>query len=123
MPVREPRLGALLRYSPFAISFCVTSVFFINFCNLIYRCGCRSLWAGADIACNIHVEHGHHCPWCSHGNAGYAIEMGLICVPQLLVSMTGWSWKVRTLAALAMFPVAGLGVALMFGWIDSYWAP
>ena len=35
-----------------------TSVFFIDFCNLVYQCGCRSLWAGADAACNIHTHGG-----------------------------------------------------------------
>lgn len=111
------------RFSPFAISFTLTSLFFINFCNLIYRCGCRSLWAGADIACNIHASHGHHCPWCSHSNAGYAVEMALICLPQLAVSLTRWSWPVRALAAVAMFPLAGSATALIFGWADSYWRP
>ncbi len=113
----------LVRYSPFAISFAVTCLFFINFCNLIFQCGCRSLWAGADVACNIHAASGHHCPWCSHGVAGYAIEMILMCAPQLAISLARWTWLTRTLAAVAAFPVAGSGIALMFGWIDSYWAP
>jgi hypothetical protein len=58
------------RFSPFAISFTLTSLFFINLCNLIFRCGCRSLWAGAAVACNIHAQQRHHCPWCSHGTGG-----------------------------------------------------
>ena len=111
------------RLSPFAISFSITSLFFINFCNLIFRCGCKSLWAGADAACNIHAQHGHHCPWCSHGTAGYAVVMILICLPQLAVSLLKRSWLVRTAIAVALFPLAGSGIALMFGWIDSYWSP
>lgn len=110
------------KYSPFAISFSITSLFFINLCNLIFRCGCRSLWNGADAACNIHAAHGHHCPWCSHGIAGYAIVFILMCIPQLAVSLTRWSFAVRLTAAIALFPLAGSGIALMFGWIDSYWA-
>src|SRR5437588_537834 len=113
----------LRRISPFLLSFSITSAFFINLCNAIFRCGCRSLWAGADIACNVHAEHGHHCPWCSHGNTGYAIAFILICIPQLAISLTRWSWPARALLATAMFPAAGLGIALMFGWIDSYWTP
>jgi hypothetical protein len=112
------------RISPFLISFAVTSLFFINLCDWIFQCGCRSLWAGADIACNIHAAHGHHCPWCSHGHWGHALIMTMICAPQLAVAMlTKWSWPMRTIVALGMFPAIGLLVALGFGWADSYWTP
>jgi len=113
----------LVKLSPFAISFTVTSLFFINLCNAIFRCGCRSLWAGADVACNIHAQHGPHCPWCSHGTAGYAIVFVLMLLPQLAVTLTRWSWPLRTIAALALFPITGSGIALMSGWIYSYWTP
>ena len=111
------------RFGPFAISFAATCVFFIDFCNAVFKCGCRSLWNGAAAACNIHATHGHHCPWCSHGTAGYAIVMILLCAPQLAASMARWSFLARTGAAVAAFPVFGLGIALIFGWIDSYWTP
>jgi hypothetical protein len=110
------------KIGPFLISFAVTSTFFINFCAWIFQCGCRSLWAGADIACNIHAQHGRHCPWCSHGYAGEAVIMALMCAPQLAVSVwTRWSWPVRTLAALALFPASGTIAAVAFGWLDGYW--
>jgi hypothetical protein len=111
------------RISPFLISFAVTSIFFFNFCNLIFGCGCRALWAGADAACNIHAMHGRHCPWCSHGYAGYAIVMTLITGPQLAIALlTRWSWLQRTAACLALFPLAGGAVAVLFGWLDKYWS-
>ncbi len=112
------------RISPFLVSFALTSTFFINFCAWIFQCGCRALWAGADVACNIHAQHGKHCPWCSHGHAGQAMIVVLLSVPQLAVSFgTHWSWPVRTLAAVALFPMAGLVVALAFGLADGYWSP
>ncbi|PYT14291.1 MAG: hypothetical protein DMG59_17730 [Acidobacteria bacterium] len=114
------RLAA--RLSPFLISFAVTCTFYINLCAWIFKCGCRSLWAGADAACNIHALHGKHCPWCSHGQAGYAIVMVLLCAPQLAVSLwPRWSWPVRIAAAVALFPAIGAVVALAFGWLDGYW--
>jgi hypothetical protein len=110
------------RYSPFLISFAVTCAFFINFCALIFQCGCHSLWAGADATCNIHAQHGRHCPWCSHGYPGYAAEIILLSAPQLLISLRStWSWTARTLGAVALFPTAGIVVALAFGLWDGYW--
>jgi hypothetical protein len=112
------------RISPFLISFAVTCTFFINFCSWIFQCGCRSLWAGAAMACNIHAAHGHHCPWCSHGHLGEAVVMIGMCAPQFAVTMfTRWSWPARTAAALAIFPICGSVIALIFGGIDSYWTP
>jgi hypothetical protein len=114
----------LPRLSPFLISFAVTCAFFIDLCAWIFQCGCHALWAGADLACNIHAQHGRHCPWCSHGRTGYAIAMTLVCLPQLAVSLrSGWSWPIRTMVATAIFPAAGLVVALLFGWMDGYWVP
>ena len=115
------------RISPFLISFAVTSVFFLNFCNWIFGCGCRALWAGADALCNIHAQHGRHCPWCSHGYAGYAIEMTLITGPQLAVALATsnsprWGWLQRTAVCVALFPAAGAATALLLGWIDKYWS-
>lgn len=112
------------RLSPFLISFAVTCTFFINFCAWIFQCGCRALWAGADAACNIHAQHGRHCPWCSHGQMGYALVMILLCLPQLAVSLhSRWTWTVRAIVATALFPAAGLVVALLFGWVEGYWRP
>jgi hypothetical protein len=112
------------KVSPFLISFAVTCTFFINFCSWIFQCGCRSLWAGAEMACNIHAAHGHHCPWCSHGHFGEAVVMIGMCAPQFAVAkFTRWNWPARTAAALAMFPIGGSVIALIFGGIDSYWTP
>jgi hypothetical protein len=48
--------------------------------------------------------------------------MILMCLPQLWVSLRArLSWPVRTIIAIAMFPAAGLFVALWYGWADGYW--
>jgi hypothetical protein len=110
------------RISPFLIAFAVTCAFFIDFCAWISQCGCRSLWRGADAACNVHAMVGHHCPWCSHGHLGQAIVMLLISAPQLAVAwLPKWGWGLRTAVAVAMFPVVGGVVAIGFGWVDGYW--
>ena len=107
---------------PFAISVTLTSLFFIDFCAWVFRCGCHSLWAGADAACNIHAMHGRHCPWCAHGTAGYAVVVALVCAPQLAVSMSSrWGLAARTISAIALFPVTAWTVALVFGWFSGYW--
>ena len=113
----------LTKWSPFAISFVVDCVFFINLCSWIFKCGCRSLWAGADMACNIHMAHAKHCPFCAHGSIGQAAVMIAIIAPQLFLSlrMRG-AWPVRLLAALAMFPLVEGFAALVLGLSDGYWA-
>jgi hypothetical protein len=109
------------RIAPFLISFAVTCVFFIDFCAWVFGCGCTHLWAGADVACNIHAAHGHHCPWCSHGYAGYAIAMAAMCAPQFAIAMfSRWNFAARTLAAVALFPIAGYITARIFAWADLY---
>ena len=113
------RLG---RLTPFAVSFPVTCAFFINLCAWMFSCGCHSLWAGADAMCNIHAAAGRHCPWCSHGTTGYVVAMVVMSAPQLAVSQFApWRWTLRTAAAVALFPLAGVLFALLSGWYDGYW--
>ncbi len=113
----------LSRWSPFLLALVADGVFFINLCSWIFKCGCVSLWAGADMACNIHMAHARHCPFCSHGWEGQAVVLIAMIVPQLLVSIgTPWRWAVRALAALALFPLIEGLAALAFGWSDGYWA-
>jgi hypothetical protein len=50
--------------------------------------------------------------------------MALMTAPQLAVTLfSRWNWPVRTLLAVAMFPVSGLAIAWAFGVIDGYWKP
>jgi hypothetical protein len=110
------------RLVPFAVSFAVTCLFFIDICDLIFGCGCRSLWLGADAMCNVHMPASRHCPFCSRGVAGYAAIMTLVSAPQLAVSMwPGWSRAARIVVCLVLFPAAMLVVGLVAGSYDGYW--
>lgn len=120
------RAGArfwLVSAAIFAASATVTCTFYINFCSLVFRCGCQSLWAGAAMACNIHAAHGKHCPWCSHGKLGYGVVLAFMLIPQLVASTRGGWWLWRLSAALLMFPIAGGVAALAIGMWDGYWSP
>jgi hypothetical protein len=114
-PVKE-------RLLPFAISFAVTCLFFINVCDWIFDCGCHSLWAGADAMCNVHLANSRHCPICSRGIAGYIGIMAVVTAPQLAASV--WlpsSRLVRILLCLLLFPLGMLAVGLLAGTLDGYW--
>ncbi len=106
-----------------AVSVAVTSVFIIDFCNWIYECGCRSLWAGGSAHCNIHMAGTKHCPWCAIGTGGFATIFAAIAAVQGVVSFvpSRWPWPARLVAALAAFPAAGLVLALGVGWWKGYW--
>jgi len=104
----------------FLLSATVTSVFFINFCALMFQCGCHSLWAGADAMCNVHREGVHHCPWCAHNPAFAYLAM---IVPQGLISFwpSRFSWKARLAGALTAFPAFGAIAAFIYGSASGYW--
>jgi len=106
----------------FAVSATLTNVFYINFCNFVFQCGCKSLWAGAAMACNIHAAHGRHCPWCAHEKAGYAV-LALMLLPQILISLqSSRSPWIRLAAAIVAFPAVGGVAALALGLWDGYWS-
>jgi hypothetical protein len=103
------------------VSVAVTCAFFINYCDLIYQCGCRSLWNGAAAHCNIH--HGpKHCPWCSIGNGAYLV-MAFMAAVQIGVSFwpSPWPWWTRLALALITFPIAGLIPGITLGLWQGYW--
>ena len=107
----------------FGASATVTSVFFINFCATIFRCGCVSLWSGADAHCNIHAAGSHHCPWCAHGQLASAIPWALIVVVQAAISFWPRAMHpgVRLASAVTAFPTAGAVIAVAYGLSTGYW--
>jgi hypothetical protein len=110
------------RLLPFAVSFTLTCLFFINICDWIFGCGCRSLWAGADVMCNVHLAGSRHCPFCSHGVAGYAAVMSALSAPQFAVSVwSGWGRAARIAACLLLIPAAMLAVGVIAGFYEGYW--
>jgi hypothetical protein len=74
------------------------------------------------MACNIHMAHGKHCPFCAHGGPGQALVMIAIIAPQVLITLRAWSWPIRALTALAMFPLVEGCSALVLGLFDGYWS-
>ena len=115
MPVWQRGLIALLAVA-------VTCALFINYCNLVYQCGCTYLWAGGADHCNIH--HGpKHCPWCQLGTNGQMLVWLSMVVPQAIVSF--WlgpqGFLKRLIAALLTFPIAGLVPAIGLGLWKGYW--
>ncbi|MGH9719414.1 MAG: hypothetical protein ACRD8O_04330 [Bryobacteraceae bacterium] len=104
----------------FAIAAAISGAFFINFCALVFQCGCHSIWNGGAVACNIHNATGRHCPWCIHGSIPALIA---IILPQLAISFwpSSWGFVTRLAAAIAAFPVFGGVAALAYGLWWGYW--
>jgi hypothetical protein len=108
----------------FLVSAALTCAFFINLCDAVFRCGCRSWWAGAAQHCNIHTPGARHCPWCSFGTGGAAVIVGVILGCQLALSLRPRRWPaaVRLTLAVFAFPVVGTALALLSGWLTGYWS-
>lgn len=103
------------------LSASATGLFIIDFCNLIYRCGCRSWWAGAAAACNVHQHAGHRCPFCAYGLEPFLALALLIVSVQAWLSFRGGPWPAKLLLALAAFPVIGTLEAIALGLFSGYW--
>ena len=116
-------MTARARIALFTASAAVTSVFFIDFCSLVYACGCRSLWAGADAACNVHIHGVKHCPWCSIGRAGSLGVWATIITSQAVAcfGLAGLSPPARCISAFAAFPLTGGVLAFLAGAWLGYW--
>lgn len=99
-----------------------SGVFFIDLCDAVFGCGCRSLWNGAAEACNIHLADGRHCPWCLYPRGG-AIAFSSV----LFAQATAIFWPTRLgiwarlAIAMAALPLVGGAVALLQGLLWGYW--
>ena len=110
------------RLAVFAAAATAASLFFIDFCNLVFQCGCRSLWAGAADHCNIHMAGAPHCPWCSSAVLGDTAFAAILVAQAVVAFWPGsWSWMMRLLAAIAAFPIVGAVAAVISGWMSGYW--
>lgn len=120
--VRNRGTGARIGLALAAVA--VTSIFFINLCDWIYECGCRSIWSGAAAHCNIHTAGAKHCPWCSIGTLGagavWAAIAGVQCWVALRSGITNW---IRRCAyTLAAFPIVGWLLGIAIGLATGYWS-
>ena len=100
----------------------VTNVFFVQFCDLLYRCGCEALWAGAAMHCNIHNAAPPHCPWCSGEGALGNWSFGAIIAAQCALAL--WPGKfgaIRAGATFLAFPAVGAIAGVLVGLGTGYW--
>ena len=99
-----------LRWILFVVVAGLSLVFLVDLCDLIYDCGCRSLWHGAARPCNIHRPRTPDCPWCSTGTWGLVVPAGAIVAGQALVLLAPGRARTshRVLLAVALFPVVGV---------------
>ena len=99
----------------------VTSLLFINYCDLIFRCGCTWLWAVADAHCNIHAPRGRHCPFCIKGYGFGVWTFMVLAQAGVVYARTSWTCRMRLLFAVLAFPIVGIIPALVLGLWTGYW--
>ncbi len=98
-------------------------VFFIQFCDLMFGCGCEALWASGAAHCNIHNPEPPHCPWCSEGGRHGSWSFASILVAQAGIALwPGLGLATRAVAVVVAFPAVGAVAALVAGWMTGYWA-
>ena len=105
------------RLFPFAISFAVTCLFFINVCDWMFDCGCHSLWAGADAMCNVHLANSaalsdlqpRHPGICGCDDRSDATTTRRIGLARLEPRLT------RTIVCLILFPAGMAAVGALLG--------
>jgi hypothetical protein len=118
--MRSSGFGAKLGL--FAVATAFTGVFFINWCNLIYQCGCTFLWAGAGAHCNVHAPQPPHCPFCVNTAAAGA-AFGLTLMAQGAVSLwPGPLTRLRAIAAFVASPVVVTTAGAVLGLASGYWS-
>lgn len=112
-----------MRHVAFAVAFVLSGVLFVNWCAVVFQCGCRSLWNGISVACNIHASQGPHCPWCEHPLAGGGVAFFAMLAAQYVVVYridVGGFWRKLGLA-MVVFPVVTGVVGLFQGLAWGYW--
>lgn len=107
------------RWAVLAIAATMTGVFFVNLCDLVFACGCASLWQGGAASCNIHHATGPHCPWCGNPfTAGATAFLGVVAT-QVWVALgpLAMNLGVRLTVAVLAFPLVGG----LLGWLQGTW--
>lgn len=52
------------------VSVVLSIVFLTPACGVLFRCGCRTLWEGAEKLCSINIGPPPPCPWCENLSLG-----------------------------------------------------
>ena len=66
------------------VSVVLSFVFLTPACGLLFRCGCKTLWEGAEKLCSINVGPPPPCPWCDSmalGAMGAAFAIAPVVAP------------------------------------------
>ncbi len=66
------------------VSVVLSIVFLTPACGLLFRCGCKTLWAGAEKMCSINIGPPPPCPWCENlglGMMGSALAILPVVIP------------------------------------------
>lgn len=124
VPLLPPPRVLMARLAVFLGAATLAAMLFINFCHLVFQCGCRSWWGGAAEHCNIHMAGVAHCPWCTSGGLSGYVSFGAIVVVQALIAFWpgGAGIAGRLLSALLAFPVVGGIGAVVSGLVTGYWS-
>lgn len=99
-----------------------TGVFFINWCDLVYQCGCTFLWTGASAQCNIHQAQPPHCPWCTNTTAAGGALIFTVLTQTALTWLPGPLTWLRAMAVFAASPIAAAAAGAVIGLAAGYWS-
>ncbi len=111
-----------LRLACLAVALALSQTLFIQYCDLLFDCGCQPLWAGRAEHCNIHNPEPPHCPWCLDGGAiGRWANAAIVVSQSGLALWPGAFGALRAACVFLAFPaVGGLG-GLAAGLATGYW--
>ena len=111
-----------MKHVALLLALAVTGIFFVDWCAVVFQCGCRSLWNGIATYCNIHATTGPHCPWCAHPLAGGGVAFAAAVVTQwaAVYRTPTSSFMKRLVLALVAFPLASGLVALVQRFVWDY---
>ena len=116
------RTGLVWKLAILAAALAFTSAFFIQWCDLIYQCGCTYDWAGGADHCNIRQAGPPDCPWCAsrlYGGIAYFFVVGAQAAVALGPGRPTWG---RLALALAASPAAAAVIGVAIGLWSGYWA-
>ena len=89
----------------------ITSAFFIDFCNLVYRCGCKSLWNGARRSLQHSLKWDPSLPLvlvsADGGASGIWLMIVVLCSVFSLFGCNNCAWIPHILVTLSAFPIVG----------------
>lgn len=97
----------------------ILSQFLLPLCALLFQCGCTT--QGTE-HCNIHQPASMHCPWCSHGDAGWMVPVGILlaAIALTLYASRAW-WSARLLRWIEVAAASVVGWSVAVGAATVWW--